>query len=138
MTTQIDLSELQLSLLRALWDRGEATAAQVQHALRSSRPLAITTVQTLLARLEKRGVVRHRSEGRGFIYRARVTERDVRRRMLSGLVANLFRGEPSEVVEQLLSHRDVSDGDIARIEELLRENKRADGKKAREGRKGGR
>ncbi len=138
MPAIIDLSDLQLSLMRVLWDRGECSAAQVQQALRGSRPLAVTTVQTLLGRLEKRGAVKHRIEGRGYVYRAAVTENEVRKRMLSGLVTNLFRGDPSELVEQLLSHRDVSDGDIARIEELLRENRRADAKKMKEDRKRGR
>ena len=129
MPVETDLSDLQLSLMRVLWDRGECSAADVQRRLGKSRPLAITTVGTLLTRLEKQGLVKHRTDGRAFLFRAAVSEGDVRRRMLSGLVRNLFRGEPTEVVEQLLSHRDVSPGDIERIEALIKQAK--GGKRAR-------
>jgi predicted transcriptional regulator len=135
MPTETDLSDLQLSLMRVLWDRGECSAADVQRGLGRTRPLAITTVGTLLTRLEKRGLVKHRTEGRAFLFRAAVSEGDVRKRMLSGLVRNLFRGEPTEVVEQLLSHRDVSPGDIERIEAMIKEAKRGEVAKAKEGRK---
>ena len=138
MTIETDLSDLQLSLMRVLWDRGECSASDVQRSLGRQRPLAITTVGTLLSRLEKRGLVKHRIDGRAFLYRASVSEGDVRSRMLSGLVRNLFRGEPTEVVEQLLSHRDVSAGDIERIEALVRQAKRGEAEKTRGGGKRGR
>ena len=62
-----DLSDLQLAVVRVLWDKGEASAADVQRALHRSRGLAITTVSTLLTRLEKRGLLSHRADGRTFV-----------------------------------------------------------------------
>ena len=126
-----DLSDLQLAVVRVLWDKGEASAAEVQRALEKSRGLAITTVSTLLARLEKRGVLTHRSEGRTFIYRARVSEQEMRRKAISGMIKNLFRGNPSEVVGQILSERDVSEEDLARMRTLIEEAGRAEGRNAR-------
>jgi BlaI family penicillinase repressor len=120
-----DLSELQLAIMGVLWDRREATSSDVQRALHRSRGLAITTVSTLLSRLEKRGVVTHRAEGRTFVYRAAVSEHEVRRSMLAGIVHGLFRGDVSEVVSQLLSAREVDHGDLERIEELISAAKRA-------------
>ena len=131
------LSDLQLSLMRVLWDQGESSAAEVQRALLKSRPMAITTVSTLLARLEKRRLVRHRADGRTFVYTAAVSERDVRQRMLSGLVHNLFRGDPGELVQHLISEQDVSPGDAKRIREMIAESNRAS-KTTREARKHGR
>jgi BlaI family transcriptional regulator, penicillinase repressor len=113
------LSDLQLAVMRVLWDKGEASAADVHHALRRSRPMAITTVATLLLRLEKRAMLSHRADGRSFIYRPRVSEREVRRSMLAGIVENVFRGDPAEVVQHLLSSDDVSAGDIRKIRELV-------------------
>lgn len=127
------LSDLQLSIMRVLWDRGESSAAEVQRALERSRPMAITTVATLLARLEKRGVVRHRADGRTFVYKASVSERDIRQTMLSGLVRNLFRGDPRELVQHLIIEQDVSPGDVKRIGELIAESKRAEPKKGKRG-----
>ena len=116
----MDLSKLQVAVMRVLWDRHEATPAEVHRILSRSRPLAITTVATLLARLEKRGAVTHRREGRALVYRAAVSERQVRRTMLGGLVRSLFRSDPGEVVSHLLAERDVSASDIAKIHELLK------------------
>ena len=124
-----DLSDLQLSVMRVLWDKGEASAAQVQQALERTRRLAITTVSTLLARLEKKGVVGHRADGRTFVYRPRVSELEMRRRTISSVIRNLFRGNPSEVVGQILSERDVSEEDLARMKELIRDARVAERKK---------
>ena len=124
-----DLSDLQLAIMRVLWDRGEASAAQVQQTLDRTRKLAITTVSTLLARLEKKGVISHRSEGRTFVYRPRVSELEMRRRTISSVIRNLFRGNPSEVVGQILSERDVSEEDLARMKELIQDARVADRKK---------
>jgi len=114
-----DLSDLQLAVMRVLWDKREASAAQVQQALEASRKLAITTVSTLLVRLEKRGVVSHRADGRTFVYRPRVSELAMRRKTIASVIHNLFRGNPSEVVGQILSERDVSEEDLARMKKLI-------------------
>jgi BlaI family penicillinase repressor len=119
MAPMTDLSDLQLDIIRVLWRRKEATAAEVQAALDSDRGLALTTVSTLLTRLEKRGVVTHRNEGRTFIYRATVTEPEVRSSMLGSLVESVFKGDPTEVVSQLLSARDLSPNDLDRIKSLV-------------------
>jgi len=130
MTLSPDLSDLQLAVIRVLWDKGEASAAEVQLAMKRSRPLAITTVSTLLGRLEKKGIVSHRSAGRTFVYRARVSELDMRRRAISGVIRNLFRGNPSEVVGQILSERDVSEEDLERMRRMIQDARLAERKKS--------
>jgi BlaI family transcriptional regulator, penicillinase repressor len=124
-----DLSDLQLAVMRVLWDKGQASAAQVQQALEHSRKLAITTVSTLLVRLEKRGVVSHRADGRTFVYRPRVSELEMRRKTISSVIRNLFRGNPSEVVGQILSERDVSEEDLSRMKKLIRDARAVDHRK---------
>jgi predicted transcriptional regulator len=128
MPPETDLSELQLDVMKVLWHRGEATAAEVQMAL-EDRGLAITTVSTLLTRLEKRGVVEHRSEGRLFIYRATLSEPDVRRSMLGSLVDSLFSGDPAAVVSQLLAERDLSPGDLDRMRKLIDDSRGRGGRR---------
>jgi len=130
MTSSPDLSDLQLAIIRVLWDKGEASAAEVQLAMKRSRPLAITTVSTLLARLEKKGIVSHRSAGRTYVYRARVSELDMRRKAISGVIRNLFRGNPSEVVGQILSERDVSEEDLERMRRMIQDARLAERKKS--------
>ncbi len=115
----IALSALQLSLMRALWTTGQATAAEVVQALREERGLAHTTVATLLTRLEKRGVVAAEREGRQIVYRPLVTESQVRQSMVSGLLANLFEGRASDLLSHLIKRDEIAPEDLARIRQLL-------------------
>jgi BlaI family penicillinase repressor len=113
------LSDLQLDVLRVLWREEEASIAQVQQGLRGTRELALTTVATILSRLEARGVVTRRTEGRQFIYRAAVAEKEVRRSMVSALMDRLFSGDPAALVHHLIDEGRIDAGELARLERLL-------------------
>ena len=117
MTTS--LTDLQLAIMRVLWDRAEATVVEVQTRLRPERDLAQTTIATLLSRLEKRGVVQHRLDGRQFVYRPLVTEQDVRRSMVSELTTLLFDGSPEALMSHLLRSRDMAPGDLDRVKRMI-------------------
>lgn len=119
MGTEYQLSELQLRVMRVLWTRGEATAAQVHADLQSQRDLAFTTVSTVLSRLEKRRLVDHRSEGRQYIYRALVSEKEVRQSMVADLVERVFRGDAAALVNHLISEAEIDDGDLAKVKSLI-------------------
>jgi len=116
-----ELSEFQIAILRILWSRGEASAAEVHRILAPTRPVAITTVATMLQRLEKRGLVTHRADGRTFYYLPSVREDEVRRSMLGGLMRSLFADDPAAVVSELLSRHDVTPDDVARMQALIAE-----------------
>lgn len=113
------LTDLQIAVMRVLWERGEASVAEIWEALRPERGLAQTTVATLLSRLEKRGVVTHRSRARQFIYQAAVSESDVRRVMVRELTDRLFDGDVAALMSHLLTARAVSPGDLAKVKQLL-------------------
>jgi BlaI family penicillinase repressor len=131
MATPPDLGALQLAVLRVLWRKTEASAAEIHAALGRNRDIALTTVSTILTRLDRRGVVAHRAEGRTFIYRAKLTEPEVRRSSLRSMVNTLFSGDPTAVVSQLLASRDISPGDLDRMRKMIDENSRQS-KKGRE------
>ena len=113
------LTPLQLDLMRVLWERGEASAAEVHTGLTPERRLAPTTVATLLRRLEKRGLVAHRSEGRQFLYRATVAEERAREAMVEELAERLFDGDAARLVHHLLAHHELRPGDLARVRALI-------------------
>jgi len=120
MPERHDLTELQLSILRLLWQREEATVAELWEALYDERRLAQTTVATLVARLQRRGIVARRTRDRQFLYRATITEADVRHSMVSELTERLFAGDRTELVNHLVSASDMSPGDLARLKQILR------------------
>jgi predicted transcriptional regulator len=113
-----DLTELQQELMRVLWQKGEATASEVWDVLRARKPLATTTVATMLSRLEKKGVVSHRVEGRTYIYRPRVEEAAVRSSLLFR-VKDAFAGDVAALMAQLLDEHEVDADDLARVRELI-------------------
>lgn len=119
MAEDIVLSDLQLDLMRVLWRSGELSVAEVTEAL-ADRDLAHTTVATLLTRLEKRGVVESRRDGRVLAYRASVSEAQVRRNMVSSLIAQVFRGDPRALLAHLVSEREVAPGDLEQVRALLK------------------
>ncbi|MBW8771558.1 MAG: BlaI/MecI/CopY family transcriptional regulator [Gemmatimonadetes bacterium] len=119
MPERHDLTELQLTILRFLWQRGEATVAELWEALYEERGLAQTTVATLVARLQRRGIVARRTRDRQYLYRATITEADVQHSMVSELTERLFAGDPAALVNHLLSASDMSPGDLARVKRMI-------------------
>jgi BlaI family transcriptional regulator, penicillinase repressor len=113
------LTAPQLEILRVLWERSEATVVEIHQALRAGRPLAPTTIATLLSRLEKRGLVAYRTEGRQYVYRAVLQERDAQQHALVEVTRGLFAGDVPTMVSQLLSSHEIRPGDLARVREMI-------------------
>ena len=121
---RVQLSELQLAVVRVLWKRGEGTTAEVLADLGARRGLAPTTVAPLLTRLAQRGVLGQRRDGRTLVYRALVTEADVQRSMVADLVANVFKGDATALVAHLLREEEVAPGDLEKVRARLKEGPR--------------
>jgi BlaI family penicillinase repressor len=116
------LSDQQLAFMRVLWSLGEATTQQVHQALvDDGHALAPTTVATVLARLERRGLITHRTRGRQFVFSARVSESQVRRSMLARLTDFFFGGDTAALVSHLAEDRSLSEDDLQHIKQLLAE-----------------
>ena len=113
------LGDLQLAIMRILWERGEAAVADVHDALKRERGLALTTIATMLRKLEHKGVVAHRLEGRQFIYRPVIEQHAVRRSMVRELTDRLFGGDPSALVSHLLSEREIDPDELPRLRKLI-------------------
>jgi BlaI family penicillinase repressor len=122
MSDTHQLTELQIAIMRVLWEKGQATVAEICETLRGERGLALTTIATLLSRLEKRGVVTHETRARQFVYNPLVTEAEVRHSMVHELTERLFDGDVAELMTHLLSGREISPGDLERIKAMLEEH----------------
>jgi BlaI family penicillinase repressor len=118
------LGDLQLKIMQALWAHSEATVGDVHEALTREKDFAYTTVATMLRKMEARGLVRHRTEGRSFVYRPIVAARDVTRSMADDLVDKLFHGSLTATVNHLLTTREISREELTRLEELIAEKRK--------------
>ncbi|MEM7050891.1 MAG: BlaI/MecI/CopY family transcriptional regulator [Acidobacteriota bacterium] len=119
MTKTFRLGDLQLAIMRVLWGRREATVSDVHRALAEERGLAPTTIATMLTKMETKGVVDHRTEGRRFVYRPLVSEREIRRAMLGDLTERLFAGDVTAVVSHLLAENEVDPRELSELRRMI-------------------
>lgn len=117
----MELSGRQLAIMRLLWQQGEQTVAQLQQLLEVDPPLAYSTVATVLSRMERKGLVKHRCEDRVFYYRAAVSQDRAGQKLVGELVSRVFGGSPSELVNHLLDTDQVDAKELQRIKQLIQQ-----------------
>ena len=118
------LGDLQLKIMKVLWDHAEATVSEVHKTLTADAEYAYTTIATMLRKMEDRRLVSHRVEERKFLYRAAVKEDEVSRGMADHLVDRLFEGSLAGAVSHLLNTHDVSRKELEELEKLIAERKK--------------
>jgi len=117
------LGDLQLEIMKLLWRRGASRVADIQRELGADR-FAYTTVATMLRKMEQRGLVRHREEGRTFYYEPRVSAEEVTRSTTTDLVDRVFGGSLADAVSHLLDMREVGPEELDRLERLIQERRK--------------
>ncbi len=113
------LSEAQLEIMNVVWDRGEATVADVWKALSAERKVARNTVLTMLTRLEEKGWLVRDSVEHAHRYRAAVPREATLGTILSRLVQTAFGGSAEGLMVALLHGRAVSKEEAARIRMMI-------------------
>ena len=118
------LGDLQLRIMKLLWQHQESTVSDMHERLRAQGSLAYTTIATMLQKMEGRGLVSHRAKGRSFLYAAKVAAEEVSRSMANHLVDRLFEGSLLATVNHLLSSREVSRDELRQLEKLIASRKK--------------
>jgi BlaI family penicillinase repressor len=122
MSNDPKLGDLQHAIMRVLWEHGESSVSDVHHALLDERGLAPTTIATMLVKMEKKGVVKRRTEGRQFRYSPAVSEVEVQRSMVSELTERLFDGNAAALVNHLLEAQQIDSKELQEIRRLIAEH----------------
>jgi predicted transcriptional regulator len=102
-----------------VWELKDAGVRQVFEALPPGRDIDFTTVQTYLRRLEEKGYLNVRLEGRSRVYSPKVRPQTVIRETIGEMVDLLFGGETMPLMKYLVEERKFSSGDIEQLRELL-------------------
>jgi BlaI family transcriptional regulator, penicillinase repressor len=113
------LSEAQMEIMNVVWNRGEATVADVWKALCSQRKVARSTVLTMLMRLQEKGWLTCDEDGHAFRYRASVPREATLGEMVRRLVDTAFGGSAEGLVMALLHDRGVSKAEAKRIKKMI-------------------
>ncbi len=113
------LGKVQLQIMQVLWERGEATAREITDALNQSAPIAHSTTQTLLRKLEDKGAVAHESRDRVFVFRPLSRQSEVSESAARDLLTRVFGGSVYGLVSHLLKHEHISDDEMRRLRALI-------------------
>ncbi len=119
------LGSLESDVIRTVWEKGEASVQDVKDALEPKRPLAYTTVMTVMSRLSEKGLLNRRKEGRAYIYSPSSSQEKLAGSMLSSLVDRLYDGATDKAIAHLLeSDGQVDEAELDRLEELIQAKRR--------------
>lgn len=117
-------TDRELAILKVLWELGEGTVREVHEALSRELPIVQNTVQAFLRTMDEKGLVRHRREGRSFVYRPVQARDHTSKRMVSGLLRQVFDGAVDELVASAFDVRPPTEDEIDRLKALLDEAER--------------
>ena len=118
----VPLTEVEQRLMEIVWAAGPVTVGQVVEAIPEAERPAYNTVQTMMKILERKGYVKHRAEGRAFVYHSVVDRESAARTALSQVVQRFFGGSPRALALNLIQGDHLSDEEL---DELLRTIERA-------------
>lgn len=119
MSERPALSKGEMEVARVLWELRQASVRQVHQAFPEDREIDFATVQTYLRRLEAKGYVSGRLEGRTRIYSPKVQPRKVIGKTIDDLIQRLFGGETLPLMRHLIEDRGISHADLAELRQLI-------------------
>ncbi|HYX54296.1 MAG TPA: BlaI/MecI/CopY family transcriptional regulator [Candidatus Limnocylindrales bacterium] len=110
-------------ILQVLWELGQGTVDEViNHPSQNPKPNYKTT-QTILRIMEEKGLVRHMSRGRVFVFEPCVTREQVGRLSVQTLLQQNFGGSPTELLVNLLEAGPVKETELEELEALIRKHR---------------
>jgi BlaI family transcriptional regulator, penicillinase repressor len=117
------LTPLELEIMNVLWEHGPASVQEVQKRVRASKPLAYTTVQTMLNILVRKRRAKRTLVDRAYHYRAAVSREKTAGSTLRDLVDRMFGGSAEALVMSLVETSQLTPETLRRLHEML-EDKR--------------
>lgn len=122
-STSVTLTEAELRIMNALWDRGAATVHEIMNALPAKPVLAYNSVLTIVRILEKKGYVKHVKDGRSHVYAAQVDRKNASRFEVRHLVSRFFGDSHEMLVLNILEEKGVDEEELKRLRQLLEGSK---------------
>jgi predicted transcriptional regulator len=115
------LTECELEIMHVVWDKGAVTADDVRKGLFNTRPLSDSAVRTMLKILERKKYLRHRLEGRTFVYRTTDGKDNVLSAILRRVRDKVFGGSYEVLAKHLLTREKLSREELNEIKKLVLE-----------------
>ena len=113
------LAKTEWQVMKAVWEKGEATVKEVLAALQSDRSWAYTTVMTMLDRLHKKGYVRRAKSGKAYTYCPAVSRTEATRGELTEFLERVFDGAVGPLVANLVESGRLTEQDVQHLKRLV-------------------
>lgn len=121
MGTTPGLGARELAIMKVVWKLGDASVRDVYETLRKERPVAYTTVMSMMTTLEGKGYLKKRPVGRAFRYRPARVEHRVISAMVREFVDRVFDGASRPLLAHLVSAGKLTDEDREELRRLIDE-----------------
>lgn len=116
------LTPAELRVMQVLWRQGPSPATTIVEALADQPGARDSTIRTILRILERKGYVRHKADGRAFIYRPVVGEAEAQQGAVREVLERFFDNSPKQLMLNVLKHGDVNRRELARLRRLIEES----------------
>jgi BlaI family transcriptional regulator, penicillinase repressor len=113
----------ELAMMKVLWRKGKATVREVYEALRQERPIAYTTVLTMMGILEHKGYVKKTPGTKAYIYSPTRPQGKVVGGLVKDFVGRVFDGSAQPLLVHLIENEDLSEREVEDLRKLLREKR---------------
>ena len=123
-----DLGELQRAVIEVVWELGEASVHQVREKLGRKKKPAYTTILTAMQKLEKAGWLRHRSEGKVYVYLPTRTREEAGATSVRKFLDRIFDGNALLMFQHLMRQDKLSDAELGELRQMI-DDKRKERKK---------
>jgi predicted transcriptional regulator len=114
----------ELAILRVLWQHAPCTVRRVHEVLNAARPTGYTTALKLMQIMTEKGLLARDEGQRTHIYSPRVSLEEIQKGLVEDLLDRAFAGAADQLVMRALDAREVSQGELTKIRELLDEIER--------------
>lgn len=117
------LTEGELEIMQVVWDLQSCTVRQVYEKLREQRPIAYTTVMTMMNILEEKGHLKKERKARAYSYQSAQPKNRVISTMVNNFLTKVFDGSAKPLVMNLLKEKKLSEADLKEIAEMIEEQR---------------
>ena len=117
-------TDLELEILKVIWQRGHATVREVYQDLAAQRKIAYTTVLTMIGILERKGHLKKSPGERAYVYTATQPQSQVVQGMVQEFVGRVFDGSLKPLLVHLVEDARTDPDELKEIEALVRERRK--------------
>jgi len=119
-------TELELEIMKIVWRDGSCSVRHVREQLTDFRDLAHNSVMTMMTIMKDKGYLKRRKDGRGYIYKPKVTQEEITQGMLGDIVDRAFHGSSMTAMVHLLEAGNIDEKGLAELRNLIQQKEKGD------------